>query len=119
MSPEETMERIDEQLTHVWVVRTFLKHSEEAEEEDELRQIHRRLYDYMLALGETWQNRDAAGYLKLARKKYSRLRGATEEFVALQPEVSDHTNFKMAARSLTTAVSAIGRLLDEAEPGDR
>ena len=42
---------IDLWLSHVWMIRAFLKHCEEAEEDDELRDVQRTLYDYMLALG--------------------------------------------------------------------
>ena len=111
MTPNETMRRVDTLLTHVWMVRTFLKHSEEAEEDDELCRIHRTLYDYMLALGPTWKAQDADGYLKQAAKKYPKLRRAADDFAALQPEVSTHTNFEMAAASLTAAVAEIGQLL--------
>ena len=111
MSPTDRMTKIDELLSHVWVVRTFLKHSEEAEEIDELRDVHRELYDYMLAVGEPWKNQDAEAYLKLAQKKYARLKRVTDKFVADQPEISTHTNFEMAARSLTVAVREIGHLL--------
>ena len=48
---QQLMNEIDAELSHVWMVRTFLKHSEEAEEDDEIRDVHRGLYDYMLALG--------------------------------------------------------------------
>ena len=51
MNADQAMSRIDALLSHVWMVRTFLKHSEEAEEDDELRDVHRMLYDAMLALG--------------------------------------------------------------------
>jgi cob(I)alamin adenosyltransferase len=106
------MTRIDELLSHVWMVRTFLKHSEEVEEIEELRQVHRELYDYMLAVGEPWKNQDAEAYLKLAHKKYAKLRRITERFIAEQPDISAHTNFQMAARSLAVAVGEIGRLLE-------
>ena len=36
LSDQQRMQRLDELLSHVWMVRTFLKHSEEAEEDDEL-----------------------------------------------------------------------------------
>ena len=36
MTPEDVMCRVDALLSHVWMVRTFLKHSEEAEEDEEL-----------------------------------------------------------------------------------
>ena len=111
MTADDAMRRIDAQLSHVWVVRTFVKHSEEAEDDDELMEIVRTLYDYTLALGPAWSAQDADEYLKLARKKYGHLRDAAARFAELQPEVSDHTNFKMAVQSLATAVDEIGQLL--------
>jgi hypothetical protein len=105
------MIKIDELLSHVWMVRTFLKHSEEAEDIEELRDVHRELYDYMLAVGEPWKNQDAEAYLKLADKKFGKLKRITDRFIAAQPEISTHTNFQMAARSLEVAVREIGALL--------
>jgi cob(I)alamin adenosyltransferase len=107
----EFVEQIDAQLSHVWMVRTFLKHCEEAEEDDELRSVHRDLYDFMLALGEPLQNEDWSKYLKTAKKKWKRLRGAMELFIEIQPEISSHTNFKMAATSLVESVGEIEKLL--------
>lgn len=112
MTADEAMRRIDALLAHVWMVRTFVKHSEEAEEDDELNEIVRVLYDYSLALGPAWNAKDAAEYLKLAQKKFAKLRQATADFAALQPQVSAHTNFKMAVASLQTAVEEIGRILE-------
>jgi hypothetical protein len=111
MSPHDLMLALDAQLAHVWMVRAFLKHSDEAEESEELCEIHRALYDYMLALGGPLKDSNAEEYLKLARKKVSKLRRAAESFAALQPQVSTHTNFQMAVASLNTAVSEIQRLL--------
>ena len=70
------------------------------------------LYDYSLALGPTWNAKDSAEYLKLAHKKYAKLRQATADFAELQPQVSAHTSFKMAATSLETAVREIGQILE-------
>ena len=112
MTPDEAMHRVDELLSHVWMVRTFLKHSEEAEEDDELMEVVRDLYDYTLALGAPWNEKNAAEYLKQARKKLAKLRAATERFEKLQPEISTHTNFQMASRSLRAAVGEIGSILD-------
>ena len=107
MTNDEQMQRIDTLLSHVWMVRTFLKHSEEAEEDDELREVHRALYDYMLALGAPLQANDAATYLKLAKKKLSKLRKATKTLEEIQPEISSHTNFQMSVHSLRAAVDEI------------
>lgn len=108
---QELMRQVDTELAHVWMVRAFLKHSEEAAEDDELAEVHRELYDYMLALGGPLKAGDADEYLKLARKKFAKLRRASELFVRIQPEVSQHTNFIMAAASLSAAVANVERLL--------
>ena len=113
MTEAEAMQQINELTSHVWMVRTFLKHCEEAEGDDELMEIPRELYDYMLALGPPWTDQDAAAYVKMARKKFKKLRQASEAFNALQPEISNHTNFQMAALSLTVAVREIAKVLDQ------
>ncbi len=94
------------------MVRTFLKHSEEAEEDDELNEVHRTLYDYMLALGGPLNAGDHQKYLKQAQKKLKKLNAGTELFLKIQPEISSHTNFQMAAQSLKTAVNQVTALLE-------
>ena len=113
MTPSEKMHRIDELFSHVWMVRTFLKHSDEAEEDEELSSVHRTLYDVMLALGGPLKNDDPNGYFKQLQKKLSRLKKATELFVEIQPDVSTHTSFQMAAQSLTAAVRQIEATLEQ------
>jgi hypothetical protein len=103
---------IDRQVSHVWMVRTFLKHSDEAADDEELAEVHRDLYDFMLAVGPSLDQQDVSQYLHLARKKFAKLRRATEQFISIQPDVSGHMNFRMAARSLAAAVEEIGRLLE-------
>ena len=108
----ELMKRIDDCLSHVWMVRTFLKHSDEAADDEELAEVHRELYDYMLALGPSIDAGDAKKYLHLARKKFSKLRRISEQFSEIQPEISGHMNFKMAAKSLRIVVSQLEQLLN-------
>ncbi|KAA1262240.1 hypothetical protein LF1_48020 [Rubripirellula obstinata] len=102
---------IDQQVSHVWMVRTFLKHADEAEDDEDLRDIVRDLYDFILAVGPVAEVEDPAVYLKMAKKKLRRLTRATELYEEIQPEVSGHTNFAMAARSLRLAVDQIKVLL--------
>jgi tRNA U34 5-carboxymethylaminomethyl modifying GTPase MnmE/TrmE len=117
MNAEDAMRRIDTLLAHVWMVRTFLKHAPEAETDEDVREVHRELYDYMLALGEPLKNGDAAAYLRQAHKKYARLKRAAELFLHIQPDVSGHMNYQMAAQSLSAAVKEIGEILQRpAEP---
>jgi cob(I)alamin adenosyltransferase len=115
MTPADRMQAIDAQLAHVWMVRAFLKHSDEAQEDDELAEVHRDLYDYMLALGGPLKEGNADEYLKLARKKLGKLKKATEHFAQIQPEISAHTNFQMAVASLQQAVAEVERLLESGE----
>ncbi len=103
--------RIEELVSHVWMVRTFLKHSEEAEEDDELRDVYRELYDFMMALSGSVAAEGPAAYMKMARKKFAKLRDATAHFAEIQPEISSHTNFQMAVLSLKVAVREIGQLI--------
>ncbi|RMF40581.1 MAG: amidohydrolase [Planctomycetota bacterium] len=117
MDPAAIMRAVDDQVAHVWMVRTFLKHSDEAAEDDELASVHRDLYDFMLALGPSLDAGDASTYLKLARKKLGKLRRATELFLEIQPEISEHMNFRMAAQSLRLAVQRISSLLEPPASG--
>ena len=105
------MHEVDGWLSHVWMVRAFLKHSDEAADDEELAEVHRGLYDYMLALGPSLDANDPVRYLRIARKKLSKLRATTASFSELQPEISGHMNFRMAAKSLSLAVTKLDELL--------
>ena len=109
------MHEVDGWLSHIWMVRAYLKHSDEATDDEELADVHRGLYDFMLALGPSLDAGDSTRYLRIARKKLSKLKAATESFRELQPEVSGHMNFRMAAKSLTLAVRRVDELLREPE----
>lgn len=114
--PTDKVRAIDQQIAHVWMVRTFLKHADEAEDDEDLRDIVRDLYDFILAVGPLTEVNDldaAAKYLKTAKKKMRRLKRAAELYEEIQPEVSGHTNFAMAARSLRLAVNAIETILHD------
>lgn len=114
MDSMEQMQRLDALVSHVWMVRTFIKHSEEFEDDDDLRDVQRGLYDFALALGTAWKEQDPEAYLKQAKKKIKKLRSATDLLSEVQPEVSTHMNYQMAVRSLQTAVAAIEAELNSA-----
>ena len=117
MNDEARMQVLDGLFSHVWMVRTFLKHCEEAEEDEELCEVHRTLYDCMHALGAPLAAGDTGVYLKQAKKKLKKLRQATDRFSEIQPEISSHTNFQMAELSLRIAVKQIEELLGESSSG--
>jgi hypothetical protein len=107
----DVVRAIDREIPQVWMVRTFLKHADEAEDDQDLRDVVRDLYDFILAVGPIEEVQDPAAYLKMVRKKFGKLRHATELYEQIQPEVSGHTNFVMAARSLRTAVDRIAAIV--------
>jgi uncharacterized LabA/DUF88 family protein len=114
-SDEAAMERINALLAHIWMVRTFLKHSDEFEEEIELLAIPRALFDYARALEASYRDRDVARYLKLARNKLKRIQAASAQFSEELADISDHTNFKMAEYSLRLCVEDIEKVLTALE----
>ena len=73
-------------------------------------EVHRMIYDYTRRRAEL-AARDAAEYLRRAKGKLSKLRKAAEFFAANYRRVSSHTNFQMAAISLTFVVQQIEEVL--------
>ena len=66
----------------------------------------------MLALGGPLKDGDHTKYLKQAKKKLKKLKNANALFLEIQPEISSHTNFQMAAVSLDLAVQQIAALVE-------
>ena len=50
MSPEEAMEELNAIMAHAWMVRTFLKHADEIQEDEEMLEVPRMIFDYIRAL---------------------------------------------------------------------
>jgi hypothetical protein len=112
LTATEAMERINTVVAHAWMVRTFLKHAPEFEEDVERMEIPRAIFDFARAVETRYAERDAEGYLKMVRKKLGKLRSAVEHFATDQPKISNHTNFQQAAMSLTGCVRAIQEVLE-------
>jgi hypothetical protein len=111
MSPDEAVERLKVVLAHAWMVRTFLKHADEIQDDEEFLDVPRTVYDYVRATEPAAQSGDAKEFLHRVRGKLSKLRRAAEFFAAQWRRVSTHTNYEMAALSLTGCVRAIEETL--------
>ena len=115
MTAEAAMDRINLILAHAWMVRQFLKHADEVQDDEEMLDVHRMIFDYTRAVEPSWQKRDAAEYLHRARGKLSKLKKVAEFFAGNYQRVSDHTNFQMAATSLKFVVEQIEEVLAQVE----
>ncbi len=111
MSPEEAMERINTILAHAWMVRNFLKHAEELQDDEEMLEVHRMIFDYIRAVEPSYQGKDAQEYLRRASGKLPKLRRVADLFEREYRRISVHTNFEMAARSLSGCVRQIAEIL--------
>jgi hypothetical protein len=105
------MERLNVVLAHAWMVRAFLKHADEVQDNEEMMEVHRVTYDFIRAVEPAWQRQDATEYLHRLRGKLPKLKKVAEYFAAEHRNVSDHTNFEMAARSLSGCVRQIEEIL--------
>lgn len=112
MTADEAMRRLNIIAAHLWMVRRFLKHAEELEQAPHLHEVHRQIFDYVRVLEPSWQRQDAQEYLRRARGKLPRLKRAAELLASQYRQVSDHTNFEMAALSLSGCVQQIEELLN-------
>ena len=110
---QDVVTRCDEVMAHAWMVRTFVKHSEEIEDFPELAGLMglaRTAFDAARAL-ETRVD-DPPGYLHMLRKKLGKLKAAAQQFEEDAFQASMHTNFVMAVRSMNVCVRDLQELLD-------
>ncbi len=116
MTPEEAMERINIVMAHAWMVRNFLKHADEVQDDEEMLEVHRMIFDFIRAAEPAYQRKDTREYLHRVRGKLPKLRRVAEYFARDWRRVSTHTNFEMAAASLIGCVKQIDEFL-AAVPG--
>ena len=115
MTSADAMKRINLVLAHAWMVRTFLKHAEEIQQDEEMQEVHRMIFDYIRALEPSFQSQDTKEYLHRARGKLPKLKRMADFFAREHRRVSDHTNFEMAAASLSGCVQQIEEILAQVE----
>jgi hypothetical protein len=111
MTQEEAVERINVVLAHAWMVRTFLKHSEEIQDDEEMLEVHRTLFDSIRAVEPAYQRKDYAEYVRRIRGKVPKIRRVAEFFSREYRRITDHTNFQMAALSLSGCVRQLEEIL--------
>ena len=111
MRPTEAVERLQGVLAHLWMVRTFLKHADEIQDDEELLDVPRTLFDCVRAVEPAAQRDDTKEYLHRLKGKLPKLRRTAELLEREYRRVSAHTNFEMAALSLTASVRQIEEIL--------
>jgi hypothetical protein len=111
----EAVVRLDAVMAHLWMVRTFLKHAEEIQDDADMLEVPRTVFDYVRAVEPSRERGDPKEYLHRARAKLAKLRRAAEYFAAEHRRVSDHTNYQMAAASLSGCVRQIEEILSRVD----
>lgn len=109
LTPQQIVDRCQKVMAHAWMVRTFIKHSEEIDEFPELMGIVRAVFDTARAL-ET-RSDHPAGYLQMLAKKIGKLKKAAEQFRTDALNASAHTNFQQAVLSMDACVEELEKLL--------
>ncbi len=117
MTHEEAVPQLEGVLAHAWMVRTFLKHADEIAEDEEMLDVHRTIFDVCRAVEPAKQRGDWAEYIHRLRGKMSKLRRAATFFAENFRRVTDHTNWQMAALSLTTCVARLEEILAQVPRG--
>lgn len=100
-------------MAHGWMIRTFIKHSDEVEDYPELNEMARTIFDVFRAV-ET-QVEDPQSYFKTVRKKLGKLSLAAEQFEKDAWHASTHTNFQQAAIAAKFLGEQLLELVIEAE----
>jgi hypothetical protein len=113
MTQEEAVARLEVILAHLWMVRTFLKHAEEIQEDEELLDVPRTLFDSIRAVEPAKERGDWQDYLRRLQGKLSKIRRVAELFQREYKRASDHTNFQMAAQSLSGCVREMEAIFTE------
>lgn len=107
------VQRSQKVMAHAWMIRTFVKHSDEVEDFPDLNEMARTIFDAFRAV-ET-QVDDPVSYFRTVRKKIGKLRSAAEQFGRDAWHASTHTNFQQAVISAKFIGEQLQELVDQAE----
>ncbi len=109
----ELVTRCQKTMAHAWMVRTFVKHSDEVEDYPEINEMARTIFDIFRAL-ET-QVDDPISYFKVVRKKLGKMKSAAQQFEKDAWHASTHTNFQQAVVSAKFVAEQLEELVLQAE----
>jgi len=115
MDQEKLIASIQGELAHLWMIRTCLKHADEIQENEEMLDVPRTLFDCIRATEPAFQKKDWPEFFHRLGGKMSKLRRASDYYSSNYKNFSDHTNFEMAAASLGAAVARLKELLEAKE----
>ncbi|HEY3790105.1 MAG TPA: hypothetical protein VGL71_14690 [Urbifossiella sp.] len=115
MTSDDAVQRLNMVLAHAWMVRTFLKHADEIQEDEAMLEVPRTLYDSIRAVEPAFQRGDAIEFLRRLKGKLPKIRKAAEYFHSHFKEFSPHTNFEMAALSLLGVVKQMEEIFAAVE----
>ncbi len=115
MTPTDAVTRLNMILAHAWMIRTFLKHADEVQEDEGMLDVPRTLYDSIRAVEPAFQRGDTADFLRRLKGKLPKIRRVAEHFNSHFREFSPHTNFEMAALSLNGVVRAMEEIFASIE----
>lgn len=106
----QVVEAAQKLMSHAWMVRTFIKHSDEIEDFPELMHIVRAVFDTSRALETCIEN--PPKYIRMMQKKLPKLKQAAAQFKLDAEAASTHTNFQQAVISIATVIEELQTLLD-------
>jgi hypothetical protein len=104
VTPADAVARLNTVLAHAWMIRTFLKHADEVQDNEDMLEVPRTLYDSIRAVEPARERGDHGDFLRRLKGKLPKLRRVADYFAAHFKEFSPHTNFEMASASLLGVV---------------
>jgi hypothetical protein len=116
MNKVEAVKLLQFELGHLWMIRTFLKHADEIQEDEGMLEVPRELFDAIRATEPSYLTGDWDRYLHKLKGKMTKLERVRDHYLAHYKDFSDHTNYAMAAVSLDGALRSIKTILDQFDP---
>ncbi|NBY03615.1 MAG: hypothetical protein EBQ87_16830, partial [Planctomycetes bacterium] len=76
MNQDQLIASIQGVLAHLWMIRTFLKHADEIQDDENMLEVPRTLFDYIRATEPAYQRADWPDFFHRLNGKFSRLKKA-------------------------------------------